>query len=116
MPSEFDQELIDTAAEFLTAFGEAEKGTYYPYVGGSREITAIVNRPGPAGLEGAPHGSSPKLSIVVANNATTGISSDEVNEMKDEYKVAVRIGEAAQRKLITKILAQDAGMMELELR
>ncbi len=114
MSNEFDQELIDTASEFLTVMGEAV--TYYPIGGGSREITAIVNRHGPAGLEGAPHGSAPELSINVANDATTGISSDEVDTMKDEVNVAVRIGETAQRRLITEILSQDAGMMELELR
>ena len=113
MANEFDQELIDTAPEFLSAFGETV--TYYPAAGGSREITVVVSRQGPAELEGAPHGASPKLTVEVANDATTGISSNEVNKMKDQVKVAVRIGQTAEKRLVTEIISQDAGMMKLEL-
>jgi hypothetical protein len=35
--------------------------------------------------------------------------------MKDIVKVAVRLGDAAQDKLVTEIISQDAGMMTLEL-
>lgn len=114
MANEFDQELIDTAPDFLTTFGETV--TYYPKAGGSRQITAIVSRERPAELEGAPHGRAPRLSVSVANDSTTGISSDEIDTGGDEINLSVRIGETAQRRRITKILSQDAGMMKLELR
>ena len=113
MTNTFDQELVDTAPEFSSTFGET--GTYYPFGGDAREIAAIVNRQEPAELDGAPHGAAPKLTIDVENDATTGISSSEVNTMKDEYKLPVRIGETAQKRLIIEILSQDAGRMKLEL-
>lgn len=114
MTSEFDQELIDSAADMVDTCGESV--TYYPKAGGSRAITAIVNRGQPGSLDGAPHGVSPRLIIYVANDSTTGISSDEIDIGGDELKVAVRIGETAQNRRITKIATMDAGMMELELR
>jgi hypothetical protein len=113
MTNTFDEELVATTAEYLSTFGETV--TYYPAAGGTREITVIVERDGPAKLDDAPHGVSDKLIIQVANDATTGISSDEVNTMKDIVKVAVRIGDTAQDKLVTEIISQDAGMMRLEL-
>ena len=114
MANEFDQMLIDTNADFLAVFGETV--TYWLASGGSRSITAVVDRERPADLDGAPHGSAPLLVIEVANDSTTGISSDEVDTGGDKIEVAVRIGESAQKRLIKKIISQDAGMMRLELR
>ena len=114
MTSEFDQALIDTAAEFADTFGESV--TYYPKAGGSRAITAVVTREQPAQVDGAPYGHTPKLSVQVINSATTGISSAEINTGGDEICIAVRAGETAERRRITKIVSMDHGMMELELR
>ena len=112
----FDQELIETTPDFLSTFGETEKVTYYPYGGDPREITAVVTRKPPAELDGAPHGCGPAIEIAVANDAATGISSSEVNKMKDQVKVAVRIGQTVENRLVTEIISQDAGMMRLEIR
>ena len=87
--------------------------TYYPKVGDARVITAVVTRRPTADLDGAPHGCGPALEIAVANDATPGISSSEVNKMKDEVKLAVRIGQTAKKRLVTEIISQDAGMMTL---
>lgn len=114
MANEFDQVLIDTAADYLAVFGETV--TYWPAGGGSRSITAVVNHERPEGLDGAPHGSAPLLAIEVANDSTSGISSNEVDTGGDKVELAVRIGETAQKRLIKKIISQDAGMMRLELR
>ena len=114
MTNEFDQALIDTRADFLDTFGETI--TYYPKAGGSREITGIVTRLQAAELDGAPYGHSPKITIHVANDATIGISSAEIDTGGDEIKCSIRIGETAANRRITKILNMDPGMMELELR
>jgi len=114
MTNEFDQALIDSRADFLEVFGESV--TYYPRAGGSRSITAIVNRERPETVDGAPHGSAPLLIIEVANDSTTGISSDEIDLGGDKVKLAVRIGKTTQQRVIRKILSQDEGMMKLELR
>ena len=109
----FNEELIAVTPEYLSTFGVTV--TYYPAAGGSREISAIVTRRPPAELDGVPHGCGPELEIAVANDATTGISSSEVNKTKDQVKLAVRIGQTAQKRLVTDIISQDAGMMRLEL-
>lgn len=114
MTNDFDQELIDSAADMVDTCGESV--TYYPKGGGSRAITAIINRGQPGDLDGPPQGVAPRLIIHVANDSSTGISSNEIDTGGDEVKVAVRIGETVQSRRITKIVTMDAGMMELELR
>ena len=109
-----DQMLIDAASDFLTEFGEPIK--YLPAGGGSRDITAIVDREPPAELEGMPGAHASRLVISVANDSTDGISSSEINISKDKAELTVRINETAVQKLITKIISQDAGMMKLEVR
>jgi len=114
-----DQMLIDTANDFLTEFGEPIK--YLPAGGGSRGITAIVDREPPAELEGMPGVHASRLVISVANRCIAykginGISSSEINISKDKAELAVRINETAVEKLITKIISQDAGIMKLEVR
>lgn len=109
-----DQMLIDTANDFLTEFGEPIK--YLPAGGGSRDITAIVDREPPAELEGMPGVHASRLVISTANDSTKGISSSEINIGKDKAELTVRINETAVEKLITKIISQDAGMMKLEVR
>lgn len=114
MANEFDQTLIDTTADLLAVFGETV--TYWPASGGSRSISAVVDRERPADMDGAPHGSAPLLTIEVANDSTSGISSNEIDTGGDKLELAVRIGKSAQKRLVKKIISQDAGMMRLELR
>lgn len=114
MTNKFDTALADSAEKFTDMFGETV--TYYPAAGGSREITAVVVRPGDEPLPGTPHGVSENLMVTVENSAVTGISSDEVNTTQDKIELPVRLGNAAEKRLVIDILSQDAGMMELELR
>lgn len=114
MANEFDQGLIDTAPDFQTVFGETV--TYKPRGGGTRSISAVVNREQPAGLDGAPHGHAPVVTIEVINDSTTGISSDEVDCGGDNVNLAVRIGDTPQDRPIVNAISMDAGMMRLELR
>ena len=113
MTSEFDQALIDTAANFVDTFGESV--TYWPKAGGSRAITAVVTRGLPETIEGAPYGHAPKTTIQVVNSNTTGIRSDEINLQGDKIEYQIRIGETAQKRRITNIISNDHGMMELEI-
>ena len=135
----FDTALIAVTSDFLTEFGEPI--TYYPSgkigdtITGSgdilsiatlgifrqddsgRQITAIVDRGQPTGLDGAPHGNAPLATIEVANDPTIGISSSEVDTGGDKVEVALRIGETVQQRRITEVLEnQDTGMMRLEIR
>ena len=113
--SEFDDELIATRADHISVFGESVK--YKPTGGGgSRTINAVVQRGRPEGLDGADYGHSPLATIFVENNNTTGIASSEIDTGGDMVEYAVRIGETVEDRRITKIVQQDAGMLELELR
>ena len=113
--NDFDDYLDDSASEFLTAFGVNIK--YLPKGGGERQILAIVDIGQPNDLDGAPHGNAPLLTISVANDSTTGISSSEVDTGGDKVELALRLGDTVQQRRITEILEdQDVGMMRLEIR
>lgn len=113
--SEFDDDIIATRTAHLASCGESVK--YKPTGGGDpRTITAVVTRGQPDELEGAGFGHSPLTTLFVANDNTTGISADEIDTGGDMIEYAVRIGESVEDRRITKIVQQDAGMLELELR
>jgi len=112
--SDFDDELVATAADFLAAFGEDV--TYYPLVGDARAIKMVVIRNGISPVTGMPVGSGPDTQGIVANSAVTGISSDEVDRGGDEVDLEVNLGETAQRRPITSIVDQDVGMVTYGLR
>lgn len=110
--NDFDTALASDASIFLDAFGEDI--VYLPIGGGSRSIRAVVTRERPAQFTTS-RAKTPKLIIHVANNSTIGISSTEIDKGGDQVTVAVRLGETAQNKRITKIIGQDAGMLKLEI-
>lgn len=115
MANAFDTSLIAATPEFLTMFGETV--TYKPLAGGSREITAVVNREGVGSVNGLPHGQGPLVTICVANNAVTGISRAELDAGGDKVSLAWRTGGAARDcAIVEPPLSEDAGMLELELR
>jgi len=114
--NEFDQNIIDVTSEILAAMGESI--VYLPAggVGGRRPILAIVDREGQAGLPGVSRGNSPKTTITVANDSTTGISSSEIDTANDKAELALREGDPVYPHIITKIISEDAGMLTLEVR
>jgi len=100
--------------EYLLHFGEPIK--YLPSGGGSRDITAIVDREPPAELAGITGAQTAMMFIEVANDSEDGISSSEINLGGDMVEISVRIGETAVQKRITGIVSQDVGMMKLRVR
>lgn len=113
MTNEFDIDMIASAEDFVITFGEDI--VYRKWGGGSRPIKAIVTRRPPEVIDGAPHGTAPKIEIDVVNSSTTGISSSEIDRGGDMVTVQRLIGETANDRAIVKILSQDAGMMKLEV-
>jgi len=115
MANDFDTALIAVTPEFLARFGETV--TYKPLAGGSRAITAVVNREGVGAVDGLPHGQGPLVSIIVANDAVTGISRAELDTAGDKVSLTWRTGGAVRDCIIVEPpLSEDAGMLELELR
>jgi hypothetical protein len=108
---------MDLAADmgnvFLADFGEDV--TYVPLTGDERPIRAIIDRNPPMPPAGSPvkAGLAPKITAEVANDATAGISSSEINTGGDKLKLPVRIGEAATARPLVTILRHDAGSLLL---
>jgi len=118
-----DDATLQTDAElFLKEFGE--EITYTPSNGSPRAILAIVDRNPPEDIPEAPVGGMQKsITIQVANRSTSisdddvgGISSAELDTGGDTVTLAVRIGGTPQVRPIAKLLEQDAGMLQLEVR
>ena len=111
--------IIDTAMAaalpaMMHSFGETV--SYTPAGGEAREITAAVRRQPPGPVEGMPAGRGPQLTIAVANDATTGISSSELDTGGDTVTVAVRVGQTPKVRAIVGIVSHNAAQMVLELR
>jgi len=111
--NEFDQSAINASPEMITIMGEPV--TFFPDGGGSRSILAIIDRGGQAALPSM-RGNAPMTTITVMNNSTTGISSAEINVDCDKVSLALRRGKLPQQRIITKILYEDAGMLQMEVR
>lgn len=118
-----DDAVLQADAELvLTEFGE--EITYTPSGGSPRSILAIVDRNPPEDIPEAPAGGMQKgIMIEVANRETSiadddigGIGSAEVDTGGDIVTLAVRIGVAAQVRPIARIIEQDVGMLQLEVR
>ena len=110
----YDSNLDTNASEFLDEFGEDV--TYLPEGGGSRSIVGIVVRKQPAAIDGASGAVSPMITVMVANDSTKGIGSEEIDTGGDKLAICPRIGKAAQQRRITKMTLQDHGMLRIEVR
>tara|TARA_R100001163_G_C5049198_1_gene186157 strand:+ start:191 stop:556 length:366 start_codon:yes stop_codon:yes gene_type:complete len=112
----------DAVQVFLRTDDFAETVSYHPhtYYGGtpaaSREIVAVVERMEVQTLDEGGNAVIPMFQVHVANNATTGISSDEIDTGGDQLSFAVRNGEAATRRSIISVSTQDSGMLVLQCR
>ncbi len=79
-----------------------------------RVINAIVDR-NPIGPTPAGH-DSPVMYVWVDNDATTGISSAEIDRGGDRIEVAQVIGKTKVQRAINRILRQTLGWLLLEIR
>ena len=111
--SNFTQVLADDMDNvFLTDF--AETVTYTKRAGGTRSILAIIDRDPPEDDMGT---TRPKLMAIVANNATTGILSSELDS-GDTMTVAYRKSATAvayKLKRYSGPETEDTAMLRLEL-
>lgn len=89
----------------------SEQVTYYADgTGGGRTINAMIEREVQLVSElGDVNGLATVISVL--NNATTGISSTEINTEADEITVAMRIGETPQRRQIVRVESTENGIV-----
>lgn len=111
-----DTILADGLSVFCNADDFAEPVVYYKRSGEARSINAVVIREALAILPEDGDAVTPVFEIHVHNSESTGISSDELNLGGDSLSFAVRAGQDASRRTITKLLGHDEGMLVLECR
>lgn len=114
-PSVFEQRVMAEVPVVLAEFGETVH--YMPNGGGEREIQAIpLERGVPKDLEMLPRGLAPDSKWLVHNNATTGITSDEIDDGLDGLKIAQRVGETPVTRPILRLLKHDHSWCLIEVR
>lgn len=117
------QAIIDDAATvFCNADDFAEAVVYHPhrFYGAEerppRTINAVVMREAIAVIDGDGDTVAPMWEVHVANDATLGISSSELDLGGDKISLAPRVGETPERRSITRLIGHDEGMLILECR
>lgn len=110
----------DAGKVFLRTDDFAETVTYYPHVGfgqaeSSRSIKAVVIRE-QVQASSADGGDVvvPIFEVHVENDATTGISSSEINTGGDMIELSTRIGGATKKRAIVYLTNHDDGMLTLQ--
>ena len=106
--------LADDAADvFLTDFAETiryKPGVAWP----GRSILTVIDRnepDTPGGMDMAP---APALIVYVANSATSGIGSEEINTGADTVVLKYRLDGADVEMRVRRMIAQDRGLLQLE--
>lgn len=107
----------DSVAVFCNLNDFAETLIYHKRDGGARTVRAVVDRQSYAGVteDGGTY-SMPLFEIHVANNAETGITSEELNLGGDFFEFSDRIGQDAEQRTIVRLVSHDEGMLILECR
>lgn len=106
----------DAVNVFANSNDFAESVVYYPYLGEPRTIDVVIER---QQVQLNPEDGdtlTPVFLVHVANNATEGISSEELNVGGDTMEIAVRVGETPTMRRVIRLLGHDEGMLDLECR
>ena len=106
---------LELAADSFFLLPGSEYVTYFPASGAARRIWAVVFRPGAEPMDGLAGGQYEVNEVLVKNNSTDGIASDQVDTGGDKLEVATRSGKKPVTVRIIEILSQDAGMMKLKV-
>lgn len=106
---------MDISADTDVFFGDfAEWVIYRPLNGIPRSVKAIVDRSPPESM--SPHGLAPRMTVMVANDPSDGISSREIDTGGDMIDVADRVGCDATSRPIAQITSHDEGFITVEVR
>ncbi len=112
----------DGSLVFISTNDFAESVTYKPHnfpgkpVRSDRTINAIVIRQAVAVLGEDGDVVVDSFEVHVANNATKGIASDEVDTGGDRLSFASKDGIAASDHSVLRVITRDTGMLVLECR
>lgn len=106
----------DSVAVFCNQNDFAEPVKYHKRNGPARAIKAVVVRDEIALYNEDGVTISPVFEVHVANNSTSGISSEEIDLGGDWLSFESRVGKVAARHSITRLISHDEGMLQLECR
>lgn len=114
-----DDILATDAVAFTNSDEMGETVRYLPegVEDDAREIPAGVERQPPAMVMSFPDTNAPMFYVLVANNATTGISAQEINHGLDTIQIKRNVGDTNYSNYRIKVIEkQDAGMLLLQVR
>lgn len=94
----------------------AETVVYRPKAGTARAITAIVDRNPPEAANEAGAMNQNRFVVCVKDDELDGVGIRELNTGGDAFDIEKRRGEAASTMYVSKLLNQDGGYLELEVR
>lgn len=112
MSDVFDDTLKAAAESFFKLPGY-ERILYRPRTGAVRAIKAVVTRNTAENLPGVAGGSGPAFEVLVKNDDTEGIYSQNLDTGGDELDIAPNVGEPPGTFRITELINHDAGLMLL---
>lgn len=110
----FDETIFRAA--IFGGIGFQEDVTYTKRDASTRVIKAIVDRNAPGAVNPLNGSLASTIIVAVANDATTGISSAEVDTKVDTITLATRVGGDNATHRVVRIVSHDAGVMTLEVR
>ena len=109
MADTFDATLQAAAPAFFQLPG-AEVVTYFPRSGNSRQIKAVVTRTEAEPAPAADGLVAPVFEVLVRNDSTAGIASDELDTGGDKIEMAVKVGDRPRQLRLARLINHDAGL------
>jgi hypothetical protein len=114
------EQMANDVVAILNTGEFAETVTYVPYryfgeeARADRSIVAVIERESISQVVGDEATVLPVYRVSVANDATTGIASSEIDVGSDYIDIPPRDGKTAARVTITQLLEQDPAMLVLQ--
>ena len=112
MSTTFDRTLVSAADSFFLLPG-AETVLYKPKTGSPRSIRAVVSRNQAEPIAGVDGGSAPRFEVLVKNDGTNGIASDELDTGGDRIDMAKRVADIPKTLRLVELLSQNAGLCRI---
>lgn len=116
MPSVFNSRFKRSGSpRLLRHFGEPI--VYFLRDGGSRSITAIIERSPLAFYDAAGNVVLPAFVLRIKDDCTEGVKASEVDTGGDEVELIAELGDVTPtRKTVLKLMSQDSGVIVLALK
>lgn len=107
----------DVNAIFMNEDEFAEPIVYHFRRGGSRSVSAVIDREPPQVFDAAGNVATPKYVVTIAQDCNDGVKASEVDTGGDEITLLKEFGGVKTEKVTVEVLvSQDMGAIELALR